>query len=54
MDFKYNDGGKAEAGIKATRDCVLRAICIASGKDYESIHEELWALMKPHRGEEQA
>lgn len=41
-NFKYNDGGRAEAGFKGQAgDCVTRAIAIASGKDYTEIYNEL-------------
>ena len=32
MEFKFNDGGRAEAGYKGrTGDCTIRAIAIATG-----------------------
>lgn len=40
--FKYNDGGRAQAGYKGNAgDCVCRAITIASGKPYAEIYEAL-------------
>lgn len=40
--FKFNDGGRSEAGFKGTAgDCVCRAIAIATGKPYAEIHEAL-------------
>lgn len=40
--FKYNDGGRAEAGLKGKAgDCVCRAIAIATGIPYAEVHEAL-------------
>lgn len=40
--FKYNDGGRAEAGYKGyTGDCVARAVCIASGLPYQQVYDTL-------------
>jgi hypothetical protein len=42
MKFKYNDGGRAEAGYKGTTgDCVVRAIAIASGKPYQEVYDAI-------------
>jgi len=42
MNFKYNDGGRAEAGYKGdTGDCVCRAIAIATGKPYQEVYDAL-------------
>lgn len=42
MDYQYNDGGRAAAGFKGdTRDCVTRAIAIATGKPYEVVYKDL-------------
>ena len=36
MEYVFNDGGRAAAGRKGyTRDCVCRAVVIASGKPYQ-------------------
>jgi hypothetical protein len=36
--FVKADGGRAEAGYKGTtKDCVARAICIATGKPYKEV-----------------
>jgi hypothetical protein len=40
MKFKYNDGGRAEAGFKGfTGDCVCRAIAIATERPYKEIYD---------------
>ena len=40
--FQYNDGGRSDAGFKGdTRDCVCRAISIASGRPYMEVYERL-------------
>ena len=42
VTFQYNDGGRAEAGYKGdARDCVCRAIAIATGKPYSEIYSVL-------------
>lgn len=44
--FKYNDGGRELAGYKGkTKDCVTRAISIATGKPYQEVYDNLvqWA-----------
>ncbi len=51
MPFIYADGGRAAAGFKGeTRDCVTRAIAIATGQDYQAVYDDLNALAKA-RGE---
>ena len=42
MSFKYNDGGRKEAGYKGdTGDCVARSIAIASGLPYQVVYDTL-------------
>jgi hypothetical protein len=42
MKFKYNDGGRSEAGFKGVaRDCVTRAIAIVSEKPYMEVYKEI-------------
>ena len=42
MDYQYNDGGRAEAGYKGeTRDCVVRAIAIATEKPYQEVYDAI-------------
>lgn len=39
MPWTYNDGGRAAAGFKgSTRDCVTRAIAIATGRTYSDVY----------------
>ena len=40
--WKYNDGGRQDAGHKGeAKDCVARAITIATGLPYQDIYERL-------------
>lgn len=42
MDYRYNDGGRKDAGFKGnTGDCVTRAIAIASGLPYLQVYQAL-------------
>lgn len=48
--FVFNDGGRAAAGYKGTaRDCVVRAIAIASGKPYQEIYDAINELAQDER-----
>lgn len=38
MEFKHNDGGRAETRKGDTGDCVCRAVAIALNKPYEEIY----------------
>lgn len=56
MEFIYSDGGRSKY-FKATNvgDCVTRAICNATGKDYKEVYDRLKQLAtqestKRHRG----
>lgn len=47
MNFKYDDGGRAEAGFKGEAgDCVTRAIAIATGKPYQEVYDAINAAAK--------
>lgn len=38
--FKYNDGGRSKYfSIGGVRDCVTRAVAIASGRDYKEVYD---------------
>jgi hypothetical protein len=52
MKFTYNDGGRAAAGYKGkARDCVVRAIAIATEKPYREVYDALFELnRKRQRG----
>ena len=42
MEFNFNDGGRAEAGYKATTgDCVTRAVAIAAELPYKEVYDRL-------------
>ena len=44
MNFQYNDGGRKDAGFKGKiqpRDCVCRAIAIATGKPYREVYDAI-------------
>jgi len=42
MFWKYDDGGRADAGYKGdTGDCVCRSIAIATGLSYQSVYDGL-------------
>lgn len=47
IEFKHHTGGR-EKYFKAEKvgDCVIRAIAIASGKDYKEIYDQLQRLQK--------
>lgn len=50
MRFKYNDGGRAEAGFKGTTgDCVCRAIAIAAERPYKEVYDLINKYAKDER-----
>ena len=50
MRFVKDDGGRAAAGyIGDARDCVTRAIAIATGKSYQEVYDRLNELAKTER-----
>lgn len=56
MEFAYNDGGRSKYfRAPCVGDCVTRAICNATGKDYKEVYDRLKAMakkesVKTHRG----
>ena len=45
--WQLNDGGRELAGYKGlTGDCVARSIAIASGRDYQTVYDELTEATK--------
>lgn len=45
IKFIYDDGGRKKAGYKGTTgDCVVRAISIATEKDYKKVYKDLTKL----------
>lgn len=50
MEFIYSDGGRSKYfKAKDVGDCVVRAICNASGKDYKEVYDALRDLSKRQR-----
>ena len=41
MDYIYSDGGRSNYFKGTARDCVVRAIAIASSKDYKEVYDSL-------------
>ena len=57
MQYEYNDGGRIAAGYKGeTRDCVTRAIAIATGRPYRDMYEDVnrFAKITPSIGKSSA
>lgn len=49
MKWKKNDGGRKEAGYKGKAgDCGVRAISIATGKEYQEVYDRLTELKKKY------
>lgn len=47
IKFMYNDGGRKSAGFKGeTGDCVIRAISIATGKQYKEVYDDMFNGMR--------
>lgn len=50
MKFIYSDGGRSKYFKKQdVRDCVVRAICNASGKDYKEVYDAINYIAKTSR-----
>ena len=50
MRFKYSDGGRSNYfRAENVGDCVVRAICNATGLDYKIVYDDLKALAKTER-----
>lgn len=49
MEFKYNDGGRSKYFKGIAGDCVVRAIAIATGRDYKQIYDEINLLAQSER-----
>lgn len=50
MKWQYNDGGRDEAGYTGdTNDCVVRAVAIIAGIDYQQVYDDIYALAKTER-----
>ena len=47
--FIYNDGGRKAAGWRGNAgDCVVRAISIATGQNYQNVYDKLAELNRAH------
>ncbi len=50
MKFIYDDGGRAQAGFRgSTRDCVARAIAIATQMPYREVYDGLNEIAKTEK-----
>lgn len=50
MKFRYNDGGRQEAGYKGiTGDCAVRAIAIATNISYQKVYNDINELSKQEK-----
>jgi hypothetical protein len=50
MKFQFNDGGRAVSGhIGRAKDCVTRAVAIATGKPYQEVYDALNRLSASER-----
>lgn len=50
MNWIYNDGGRKDAGYRGeTRDCVTRAIAIATGISYQTVYDSINSLSASER-----
>ncbi len=50
LEFRYNDGGREEAGYKGEAgDCVTRSIAIVADLDYQTVYNDLNVLGKNER-----
>lgn len=53
--FKYNDGGRANAGYKGKAgDCVVRAVTIATNSDYQQMYKKMASASKERGGSKSA
>ena len=42
MKWEYEDGGRKAAGFKGSAgDCAVRAICVATNRDYQTVYDQL-------------
>lgn len=52
MKFQFATGGREKyfkVNIHTVRDCVVRAICNATGKDYKEVYDAINVLSKGER-----
>ena len=49
MQYQYDDGGRFAAGFKGTTgDCGVRAIAIATDRNYREVYDEINRIGKKH------
>lgn len=46
MEYIYNDGGRSKYFKGGARDCVTRAIAIATGLDYKEVYDTIKDLLQ--------
>lgn len=46
MNFIYNDGGRSKYFKGSARDCVTRAIAIATNEDYKVVYQKIKKIIK--------
>lgn len=47
IKYEYDDGGRADAGFKGlANDCFVRAVAIASGRNYRHVYNDVAAFCK--------
>ena len=50
IKWEYDCGGRSESKFKGiTGDCVVRAVAIATGLEYENVYEDMFRLTKEYR-----
>jgi len=55
MTYKFNDGGRKDAGYKGTAgDCVVRSFVIATKGDYKEMYKKMALASKEHGGSKSA
>ena len=50
LGFVHTDGGREAAGFRSRDDCVVRAICVITGADYNSVRKDLSAMQRDMTG----
>lgn len=49
IEFVYTDGGREKAGFKGTTgDCVIRAIAVATEKDYKEVYNDIYEATRKY------
>lgn len=52
LSFAFDDGGRSAAGFKGSAgDCVCRAIAIATGRQYQTVYDDLHAALDSYATE---